>query len=217
MEINDYIRIIKQRGWLIVLLTVLTAVTTFGISSIQTPVYVSNLTLLVNPSRTDFGQAQAAKVLLRGYESWMRSSLRAGQVIDILNLDMTPGELLGKMSVSSDDSRFIINVQIEDTNGDVANDIARVWGDLLILRQNDINAALRKEDRIFIEFIDNPVYGLDRPRVKINTAAGAVFGALLGVVVVFLLEWLESGVVRRSQDVEKYLDIPVIGSIPGNN
>jgi capsular polysaccharide biosynthesis protein len=44
-----------------------------------------------------------------------------------------------------------------------------------------------------------------------------VFGALLGVVVVFLLEWLESGVVRRSQDVEKYLDIPVIGSIPGNN
>jgi capsular polysaccharide biosynthesis protein len=121
------------------------------------------------------------------------------------------------MSVSSDDSRFIINVQIEDTNGDVANDIARVWGDLLILRQNDINAALRKEDRIFIEFIDDPVYGLDRPRVKINTAAGAVFGALLGVVVVFLLEWLESGVVRRSQDVEKYLDIPVIGSIPGNN
>jgi capsular polysaccharide biosynthesis protein len=42
-----------------------------------------------------------------------------------------------------------------------------------------------------------------------------VFGALLGTVLVFGLEWLESGVVRRSEDVERYLEIPVIGSIPG--
>jgi capsular polysaccharide biosynthesis protein len=31
---------------------------------------------------------------------------------------------------------------------------------------------------------------------------------------VFLLEWLESGVMQRSEDVERYLEIPVIGTIP---
>ena len=96
----------------------------------------------------------------------------------------------------------------------MSNDIVRVWGELLIQRQSDINATLRKEDRIFIEFIDNPVYGLDRPLWKINTMAGAVLGALLGLILVFSLEWLESGVVRRGDDVERFLDIPIIGSIP---
>jgi len=31
-----------------------------------------------------------------------------------------------------------------------------------------------------------------------------------------VLEWIESGIVRRSEDVERFLDIPVIGSIPNN-
>jgi capsular polysaccharide biosynthesis protein len=34
------------------------------------------------------------------------------------------------------------------------------------------------------------------------------------VIIVFILEWIESGIVRRTEDVEKYLDIAVIGSIP---
>ncbi|MEZ4595007.1 MAG: hypothetical protein R3D55_28275 [Chloroflexota bacterium] len=30
-----------------------------------------------------------------------------------------------------------------------------------------------------------------------------------------VLEWIESGVVRRAEDVERYLEIPVVGRIPG--
>ena len=62
-----------------------------------------------------------------------------------------------------------------------------------------------------------PVPGLDRPQTKINTAAGFVFGALLGVIVIFLLEWVESGIVRRPEDVERYLNVPVVGTIPGSD
>jgi capsular polysaccharide biosynthesis protein len=105
-------------------------------------------------------------------------------------------------------------MEIEDTSVENANRIVTAWGNLLIFRQQDINATLRKEDRIFIEFIDNPAFGLDRPQTKINTLAGGVLGALLGIVTVFLLEWVESGTVRRREDVERFLDIPIIGSIP---
>jgi capsular polysaccharide biosynthesis protein len=85
---------------------------------------------------------------------------------------------------------------------------------LLIQWQNEANDKNRQEDRIDIEFQDDPQAGLDRPNTRINTAAGAVFGALLGVIVIFFLEWIESGVVRRTEDVERYLEIPVIGTIP---
>lgn len=215
MDLSDYLRILRQKGWLIILLAVLTAAAAFGFSKIQTPVYESSLRLLVQPARTDFGQAQAAKQLLRGYVQWIRSSYRAASVIDELKLDMTPAQLLSDVEVASDDSSFVIQIDVENSDPDLANDIARTWGNVFVQWRIDDNATQRKEDRVDVEFIDDPQAGLSSPKTKINTAAGAVFGALVGTVLVFGLEWLESGVVRRSEDVERYLDIPVIGSIPG--
>lgn len=214
MELSDYARILRQRGWLIILLTALTAAAAFGFSRIQTEVYESTLRMLVLPSRTDFGQAQAAKELLRSYEQWLRSSYRAQAVIDELQLDMTAPALLGDMRAASDNSSFVIDLTVENTDPNLANDIARTWGNQLIQWQNANNDQLRKEDRITIEFLDDPQVGLERPNTMINTAAGAVFGFLLGILVIFLLEWIASGVLRRSDDVERYLDIPVVGSIP---
>lgn len=214
MELSDYLRVLRQRGWLILLVTALTAAAAFGFSKIQTEVYESSLRVLVLPSRTDFGQAQAAKELLRSYEQWLRSTYRAQAVINDLQLDMTPGELLGDVAVASDSASFVINLTVENTDPNLANDIARSWGNQLIQWQNANNDTLRKEDRINIEFLDDPQVGLERPKTMINTAAGLVFGLLLGLVAAFLLEWLASGVMRRSDDVERYLDIPVIGTIP---
>lgn len=214
MELSDYLRIIRQRGWIIILLAVLTAVAAFGYSRMQVPVYESNLRLLVRPARTDFGQSQAARELLGNYEQWLRSSLRAQMVIDQLQLDMTAGQLLGDVSVASDRLGLVLQLVVENTDGDLANDIARTWGNLLIQWQQEENEKNRQEDRITIEFQDNPQYAQVVPQTKINTAAGFVFGALLGIILVFLLEWLESGVMRRSEDVERYLEIPVVGRIP---
>ena len=214
MEVKDYIRIIRQRGWLVILLAVLTAGSAYAYSKMQPVTYESNLRLLVSPSRTDFGQAQAAKVLMRGYTQWMNSGYRAQNVIDILQLDMTPNDLLGNIGIAADDSSFIITLQVKSGDQDLANDVARTWGNLLIQRQNGINAQLRKEDRIGIEFVDDPQPGAPSPNTDINTIAGAVFGALVGFIIIFLLEWIDSGILRRSEDIERYLEIPVIGSIP---
>ncbi|GIK55111.1 MAG: hypothetical protein BroJett015_07740 [Chloroflexota bacterium] len=214
MDLSDYLRILRQRGWIIILLAVLTAVAAFGYSKMQTPVYESSLKLLVRPSRSDFGQSQAARELLGNYEQWLRSSLRAQMVIDQLQLDMTAGELLGDVSVASDRLGLILQLVVENTDGDLANDIARTWGNLLIQWQQGENEKNRQEDRITIEFQDNPQYSLASPQTKINTAAGFVFGTLLGIILIFFLEWLESGVMRRSEDVERYLEIPVVGRIP---
>jgi hypothetical protein len=77
-----------------------------------------------------------------------------------------------------------------------------------------IAAQDRFGDGADAEFIDDPQAGLDSPKTTINTAAGGVFGALLGLMVIFALEWIESGIMRRPDDITRYLDIPVIGTIP---
>ncbi len=214
MEIGDYLRVLRQRGWIIILVAVLSAAAAYGFSKMQTPVYESSLRMLVQPARTDFGQSQAAKLLLRGYVQWIRSSYRAADVIDELQLDMEPGELLSDVEVASDDSSFVVQITAENTDPDLANRITRTWGNLFIQWRVDDNATQRKEDRVDVEFIDDPLAGLDRPKTKINLAAGLVFGAMVGVIIIFIIEWIESGVVRRSEDIERYLDIPVIGKIP---
>ncbi len=214
MDLGDYLRIFRKRGWIILLVAALTAMAAFGFSKMQTNVYKSTLNLLVRPSRTDFGQSQAAKELLKTYESWLFSSYRAQAVIDELQLDMTAQELLGDVEVASDNFSFMVSLAVENTDPDLANDIARTWGNQLIQWQQQENDKNRQEDRITIEFRDDPMAGLDRPNTRINTLAAAVFGALIGIVLLFLLEWLESGVMQRSEDVERYLDIPVIGTIP---
>ncbi|MCL4871374.1 MAG: hypothetical protein KJ063_20640 [Anaerolineae bacterium] len=214
MELNDYIRIVRRRGWLIVLLAILTAAAAFGFSKAQTPIYKSTGRMLVQPARTDFGQSQAVKVLLRSYVQWLDSDYRAAAVIEKLQLDMTPGQLRSDIKVASDDSSFVINLAVENPDPNIANDIARVWGEELIQWRIEDNARQRNEDRVDVYFLEDPRAGLDSPKTRINTAAGFVFGALLGILLIFTLEWIESGIVRRSEDVERYLNIPVIGTIP---
>jgi capsular polysaccharide biosynthesis protein len=215
MALNDYFRILRRRGWIIILLAVLTAGAAYGFSKIQPVVYESSLKLLVRPARSDFGQSQAARELLGNYEQWLHSSYRAQDVINILQLDMQANDLLGDVTVSSDRLGLVVQLNVENTNPDLGNDIARTWGELLIQWQNQENDKNLQGDRITVEFQDDPrVVGVS-PNVKVNTAAGGVFGALLGVIVIFVLEWIESGVVRRAEDVERYLEIPVVGRIPG--
>lgn len=213
MEFKDYIRILRRRGWLIILLAVLTAGAAFAFSKMQTPVYEASARLLIT-SRPDFGQTQAARELRRDFATYLRSSLRAADVIEELQLDMTPFELLGDAEIAAGTSENVVQVTVENTNPDLAKQIAQTWAEQLIIWRDEMNAALREEDRIKAQLLDEPTVALDRPQTTINTAAGGVFGALLGVVVVFLLEWIESGIVRRPEDVERYLDIPVVGTIP---
>jgi capsular polysaccharide biosynthesis protein len=52
------------------------------------------------------------------------------------------------------------------------------------------------------------------PNTKINTAAGGLVGLLVGLLVVFFLEWLEQDVIRTAGDVERTVQVTVVGVIP---
>ena len=52
------------------------------------------------------------------------------------------------------------------------------------------------------------------PKTSVNTLAGAILGALIGVLIVFVMEWLDSDIVRTAQDVERFVGVTVLGSIP---
>ena len=74
--------------------------------------------------------------------------------------------------------------------------------------------VLFKRDRLEVSILNDARYHLFSPRKKINTLAGGVFGVMVGVVIAFFLEWLESDVVRTTEDVERHVGVAVLAAIP---
>jgi capsular polysaccharide biosynthesis protein len=215
MELLDYLRILRRRGWIIVLLAVIAAASTYGVSKMMTPIYRAEVKLNVVPARADLGLSSAAKDLLRNYGINIHSHTLAQKVIDRAQLDMTTYDLLAKMNVNAETSDFTILIDARDPNPNVAIQIVQTAAELFVEDRREWNAQQDRQDRIDVSLVDDardaPLYS---PKTKINTLAGGIAGALLGGVIVFFLEWLESNVVQTSQDVERTLGVPVLGAVP---
>ena len=196
---------------------VLTAGSALLFSVVQTPVYQSTVDVLVQPARTDFGLTQSAKLLLDSYVAFLDTENSATEVIDVLQLDMLPETLRGDVHIAAEAQRFLIRIEVENQSGDLANDIARHWAQLLVQWRNDENQKQRREDRVTAISLDHPRYELDRPRRAINSAAGAVMGLLIGAAVVLVLEYMDAGMVRNRKDVEGILGMSVLGAIPAHD
>lgn len=214
MNLLDYIRIIWRRGWIILLLAAIAAVSAYFLSTRQQPIYRSTQKVLIQPSRNDLGLAEATIRLLNSYVVYLDSELVARRVIDQLQLDMLPGELKSNVTIAADQLRLTVQIDVDLPDGDLANDVARVWGEQLVQFRNQQNQTVRREDRIDALLPDVSRYSLLRPRPAINAAAGAVLGLLLGGMLVFALEYLESSVIRRRDDLERVLEMPVLASVP---
>lgn len=214
MPLGEYFRILRRRGWIIVLLAILTAASALVFSTVQNPVYRATVNVLVQPARTDFGLAQSAKLLLDSYVAFLDTDNSAAAIIQDLQLDMLPEALRADVSIAAEAQRFLITIAVDNENGDAANDVARKWAELLVQWRNDENQKQRREDRVTALLLDAPRYVLDHPRRGLNTAAGAVLGILLGGLLIFFLEYWDAGILRTRADVERQLNLAVLGAIP---
>lgn len=217
MPLGEYFRILRRRGWIIALLAILTAASALVFSTVQNPVYRATVNVLVQPARTDFGLAQSAKLLLDSYVAFLDTDNSAAAIIQDLQLDMLPEALRADVSIAAEAQRFLITIQVDNENGDAANDIARKWAELLVQWRNDENQKQRREDRVTALLLDAPRYVLDHPRRGLNTAAGGVLGILLGGLLIFFLEYWDAGILRTRADVERQLNLAVLGAIPSSS
>lgn len=217
MKIQEYIDILRRRGWIIILAAVITAVSAFAFSKLQTPVYRSSMEVSIQLARPDLGLTQSAKQLLSSYANVMWSEKRADLVIQTLGLYMDPRDLKGDVKIVSDDSIMIIKIEVDNPDGELANQIANTWAQLLVQWREEQNSRQDKEDRVFAEIIDPASYSLLRPKTSVNVAAGGLLGITMGTLVVFGVEWLQAGIIYDPADLEAETGLAVIGAIPPVN
>ncbi len=218
MTFQEYVRILRKRGWIIVATAVLAGLMAMGISMFQKELYRATVNVSTVPARADFGLGATAKDLLRNFAENIKTPENAQRVIERAQLDMNPYDFLGNVQVAPDSSTFTIKIEARNADPEVAKLMALTLADEFVEERTQYYAQQDKRDRIEVK-IRSRAIGADQiqPKPTLNALAGVVMGVLLGVALVFALTWMESDLLRTPAAVERALALPVLGEIPMTN
>jgi capsular polysaccharide biosynthesis protein len=218
VELREYWEIARKRGWIIVLVAVIAAGAALGVSLLMSETYKATIQLSANPARADWGLNQATQDLLRNYVLNIQTHRMTQKAIDRAQLDMSTYDFLANLDVSADSSNLSITIQAESHDPEEARLMAQTLADVFVDERRDWNSEQDKSDRIYVEKVDDiRDVPLASPKKALNMAAGAVFGAIVGGIIVFFLEWLQSDILRSIADVEKAVGVTVLGAIPASS
>lgn len=215
MQLKEYLQIIGKRVWIIVLVTLAAMGAAAAVSKLQNPEYRSTIYLNVVPARLDLSLQLTTKALMRNYAGNIRSRETAMEVINRLQLDITPEQMAEKLSVRPIEEDFFIQIDADDEDPLIARDIAQTTAQVFVENVKVYMLEQDKRDRVEVNIRDYALPGvLHKPKWKINVLAGGVLGLLAGTVLVFVLKWLEADIIRNPEDLEGPLGVAVLGAIP---
>jgi capsular polysaccharide biosynthesis protein len=215
MTIQEYIRILRRRGWILILAVVLAALGAYGISHFQEEMYRATVYVSTVPARPDWGLGNTAKDLMRNFAANIQTPEIAQKVIERAQLDMNPYDFLSHINVVAESSDFTIKIEARDRDGAVAQLMALTLADEFVDERTAYYAKQDVDNRIEVK-IRSRAIGADRyqPKPLVNAIAGAVLGLLLGIAVVLALTWMEADLLRTPAALERALNVPVLGAIP---
>ena len=216
IDLREYFGIIKKRFWIIALITTIAIVVSGAISFfVLTPVYEAKSTLIVNTEKNEETQMitgdqfSVTQKLAVTYGEIIKSRSVLEDVIKNLKLDDDYEDLVNNITVSPVKDTQIISISVQDTNKekarDIANEIPKVFTKEAkrITKANDIQVI----DKAILP--PNPI----KPNKMMNVAIAAVLGMMIGLFIVFLLEYLDNKL-KTPQDIEKHLGLSLLGVVP---
>jgi capsular polysaccharide biosynthesis protein len=217
ISLKEVLFILKKRMKLILSLF-LVAILLSGIISVFVldKVYQANTTLMVgrpkdyvSDANIQYNELLLNQKLVSTYGELIKTRAVAEEVIDNLNLDLSYEQYKEKVNVSLVKDTELIQIIVKDNDPSVARITADETANVFMDKVQEI----MKVDNVHVidkaEIPTEPV----SPNVTLNIAIAAVLGLMIGVFLAFLLEFLDN-TIKTPEDVEKYLNLPVLGSIP---
>jgi capsular polysaccharide biosynthesis protein wzd len=155
---------------------------------------------------------QAGTYLVKDYKEIILSQDVLEKVISNLKLDKTVKELTKKIQVTVPVDTRIVSIVVEDDQPEEASRIANA---LREVAAEKIISVTRVSDVTTLEEA-RPALTPSSPNIRRNTALAFLAGGALMVVSVLLLELLDDRV-KRPEDVEEVMNMPLLGIVPDLN
>ncbi len=209
MDLRAYLDILWRRGWIILQVAVLAGVGAFGISLKQTKIWEATVHISAVPAIPDSSATDTAQDFLTNFVDDIDTQDMASQVIARAQLDMTPGDLLGKITVSAVPEDFLIRIDGRDQDPQVATQIVSTMAQIFTNKWVAYYNTQDEADRIAVKIVDSVIEPVVyRPVPLESAAAGLVMGALIGVLIVLALDWMEGDILATPATIQRYLGLP---------
>ena len=177
-----------------------------------TPQYQSTTKMYIltqNNETVTSSDLQASEQLTQDCAAMIQSRQVAESVISQLGLDISAEELLSKVTVTTSTNTRIITIDVQDEDPylacETANALRTIAADTIQNVMNIEAANVFEEANI----PENPV----SPSTMRNTLIGAILGFVIAVAAI-LISYLMNDTIRTSDDVERYLHLSTLGTIP---
>ncbi|MCR5792364.1 MAG: hypothetical protein K6G65_04275 [Lachnospiraceae bacterium] len=176
------------------------------------PTYASTSKLFIltqSTSITSLADIQVGTSLTQDYMELIKSRPVVEGVIENLGLEMTYEEMLGKLSVDNPTSTRILKITITDSDPHVAKEVADEFADVA---KKQISAIMATDEPNIVEQGHVNEYPIS-PNVKRNAVLGGAIGVFISAAV-FIILYLLDDTIKSSDDIEKYLNLNTLASIP---
>lgn len=192
---------------------ILAAIFTFFIA---TPRYEASTQILVNQAQNDeqpitVNELQSNREFINTYNVIITSPIILETVIQETGIDTSVEDLQSQISVSAEGESQVVILSVEDEDPQNAttlvNTTAQVFEEEVSNIMNVDNVSILSESQASNTM--DPV----SPQPLLNMLIALVLGVILGVALAILLEFLDQ-TIKTEQDVEKTLNMPILGSIP---
>lgn len=212
LDLKEYIQIIVKRLPIIIALTLFAALLSGLISFfLLEDIYQASASIIVSNKKDEvnINDLNMSRSLVDTYSEIATSYSVLKDVQEALQADISTEELASKISVSGVGDTEIIKILVEDKDPETAALIANTLAVIFRARVKELllldNVQIMDEARI-------PTAPI-KPRPLFNIIIAAFIGLMVGLGIVFLMEYIDN-TIKTPEDVERYLGLPVIGSIP---
>ena len=173
----------------------------------ETQLYVLNRSSAISVQNNDF---LLSDQILKDCQAMIKCKAVTKEVVETMDLNMSPEALAGKISVGVvEEETRILQIVVRDGNANRAAEIANTVCEVaakLIREKTDVNAV----NKLYEAEAPGAPSG---PNLKKNVLLFAVIGLVLSVGVLTVVFVLDDSI-RSEEDVERYLGLSVFGVIP---
>lgn len=216
LDISGILSLLKKKFIMIMAITISFALIA-GILSfyVLKPVYQAQATIIVGKAAADSRTQQYSDVmmyqnLVKTYIEIAKSKSVANTAKSKLGFETSAGEIQQETTISTKEGTQLIIISVKNKNAQQTVDIVNALSEAFIEESKKVFPT-----GVDVQIMDKPEFPSApvSPKKVFNIAIAAVLGLFLAVLLAFVLDYMDR-TIKDEKDVEKYLDLPVIGIIP---
>lgn len=217
LDFKQFLMVLRRRWLTVILLIVIALGVAAGITFTRTPMYESKARVLLTVDVRDASDAYTTTFTVTQrattYATVAKSTELAENVIDQLNLDITPEKFADRVSAEVVEATSLIELKIKDEDPRDAQKIASVFTEQYTDYVQNLE-QLGGESPVELKPTDQPTYNPDKvsPTTLLNFIVAGLIGLLLGIGLAVARELLDR-TIRTADHVAELTESPVLASI----